>query len=264
MKCYSNMNDAQKKSMLEKEYCDNLLSFAEIADKYSTYSNKVRRDAIKLKIKIRNKSDAQKIALKSGRHEHPTKGKSRPDHVKEKIGNSMMETWEGLSDKELNARKKKARDNWEKLSDDDRANIIHKANLAVRKSSDEGTKLEKFLLEKLLSDGYQVDFHKEHFLLNTKLQIDLFLPTISVAIEIDGPSHFEPIWGQDVLDKNVKYDSKKNGLILGKGLVLIRIKQNKDYSKARANLIYSKLTDQLKAIKDKYPPSGQRYIEIGD
>lgn len=261
---YDNLNDNEKRSLIEKHYGEEQLSFAEIATMYNTYSNKVRRDATKLGIKIRTKSEAQKIALTSGRHKHPTKGEKRSDEVKQKIGRGIMESWENLTEQELNARKAKAKENWDKLSDDEKENLVHKANLAVRKSSDEGTKLEKFLLAKLLTYGYKVDFHKEQFLSNTKLQIDLFLPTMNVAIEIDGPSHFAPIWGEDALTKNKKYDNKKNGLILGRGSVLIRIKQAKDYSPSRAEIIASQLLNELQKIQNNFPGPKDRLIEIGD
>jgi very-short-patch-repair endonuclease len=136
--------------------------------------------------------------------------------------------------------------------------------MAVRESSKTGSKLENFLLYKLLECDYKVDFHKEQILSNTRLQIDLFLPTMSVAIEVDGPSHFEPVWGEDVLKKNQKYDTKKNGLILGKELVLIRIKQTKDYSDTRARILLEKLLDELRTIKNKFPDRDKRYIEIED
>jgi very-short-patch-repair endonuclease len=261
---YDSLSDNEKRKLIEKHYGKEQLSFAEIASMYSTYSNKIRRDATKLGIKIRTKSEAQKIALTSGRHKHPTKGEKRSDEVKQKIGRGIMESWENLTEQELNTRKAKARENWDKLSDDEKENLVHKANLAVRKSSDEGTKLEKFLLAKLLAVGYRTEFHKEQFLSNTKLQIDLFLPSINVAIEIDGPSHFSPIWGEDALSKNIKYDNKKNGLILGRGMVLIRIKQTKDYSPSRAEIIASQLLNELKKIQDSFPGPKDRLIEIGD
>jgi hypothetical protein len=58
-------------------YLDDKKSFADIAKEYDTYSNKIRRDAVGFQIPIRDKSDAQKNALKSGKHQHPTKGKER-------------------------------------------------------------------------------------------------------------------------------------------------------------------------------------------
>lgn len=259
MNQYNKLSDEQKKTLLQKQYVNNLSSFAEIAESYGTYPNKLRRDAIKFNIPIRNKSEAQKVALKEGRHSHPTLGKQRSEEEKQKIGLGVMESWDNLSNKELERRKQIARDNWEKLDPNEQQEILKKANSAVRQSSSLGSKMELYLLERLLSDGYKVDFHKEQILLNTKLQIDLFLPKMDVAIEVDGPSHFEPVWGQDALQKNKKYDTKKNGIILGRGITLIRIKQTKDFSKSRASIIYNQLKDLLSKKN-----SIEKYIEIGE
>ena len=87
---------------------------------------------------------------------------------------------------------------------------------------------------------------------------------MNVAIEIDGPSHFKEVWGEDALEKNIKYDNKKTGLILGKGLVLVRIKQEMDFSKSRADLVYAKLLENLKSIQNNFPEPGNREIKIGD
>lgn len=261
---YSQLNEQQKKDILFKMYLEQRLSLAEIAKQLNTYSNKLRRDAIKFDIKLRDKSKAQKNALKSGRHKHPTKGTERDDETKSKIGLGVLKNWENLSDAEKAARQEAARKNWENLSEEERANILKAANNAVRETSKIGSKLERYLHEKLLADGYKVDFHKEQMLLNTKLQIDLFLPSMSVAIEIDGPSHFKEVWGKDVLSKNIKYDNKKTGLILGKGLVLIRIRQEMDFSKSRAELIYNELLVHIKNIDKQFPSAGNREIKIGD
>lgn len=261
---YNGLNDNKKKELLEKMYIDQQKSFADIAEYCNTYANKIRRDAKKFGLKIRDKSQAQKNALNSGKHKHPTKGTQRDDKTKAKIGMSVLESWENLSEAELNIRKNKAKSAWDSLGENEKEEILTKANQAVRGASKTGSKLEKFLLELLIKDGYKVDFHKEQFLVNTKLQIDLFLPTMNVAIEVDGPSHFEPVWGDDSLKRNIKYDNKKTGLIMGKGLVLIRIKQTRDFSKSRGQLIYAKLKDKLNQIKQEFPSIDNRIIEIGD
>lgn len=247
---YNTMTDKEKKQFIYKSYEIDNHSFQDIADSCGTYANKIRRDAIKFNIKIRDKSLAQKNALNTGKHKHPTKGTIRDDATKIKIGKSVVDSWENLSDKELQKRKNKAKKNWENLSEDEKQFILQKANDAVRKSSKEGSKLEKFILNNLLQDGYRVIFHQEQTLSNTKLQIDLLIPSINTAIEIDGPSHFLPVWGDEALKRNVKYDQKKEGLILGKGLYLIRIQQTRDFSKTRATLVYNKLKDKLEQIKD--------------
>lgn len=248
---YDNMTDIEKKNIITELYVNKKLSFGSIATECNTYANKIRRDAKKFNIPIRDKSEAQKNALNTGKHKHPTKGLKRDETVKDKIGKGVMESWEKLSDKEIEQRKLKSKQNWESLDHNIQADILKKANNAVRIASKQGSKLEKYLLNRLIQDGFKVDFHKEQVLSNTKLQIDLFLPTINTAIEVDGPSHFEPVWGQQSLAKNKTYDSKKEGLILGKGWKLIRIKQQKDFSKSRGDLIYKKLIDAIEDIQQQ-------------
>lgn len=245
---YSDLKDSEKKDLLNRLYINNKLSFASIAKQYNTYANKIRRDAVKLGIEIRDKSEAQKNALETGSHSHPTKGKKRSEETKQQIGMSVMKSWDNLTEDQLDSRKEQSRKNWENLDDYTKENILKMANEAVRLASKTGSKLEKYLLNKLIKDSYKVDFHKEQTLSNTKLQIDLFLPTMNIAIEVDGPSHFEPVWGDDSLKRNKKYDSKKEGLIIGKGWHLIRIKQKKDFSKSRADVIYSELIQAINKI----------------
>ena len=261
---YTELSENEKKKILLQEYEVNNKSFQDIAESLGTYANKVRRDAIKYKINIRDKKEAQKNALRTGKSKHPTQGIERSEEVKNKIGKGVMNSWENLDETELEQRREKARLNWEKLSDDVKQNILREANTAVREASKTGSKLEKYLLYRMLQDNYRVDFHKEYSLLNTKLQIDLFLPTLNVAIEVDGPSHFQPVWGTDALKRNKTYDNKKTGLILGKGLVLIRVIQTKDFSKAQANKIYNDLSVQLDQIKNKFPNKDNRLIIIGE
>jgi very-short-patch-repair endonuclease len=242
---YDKLSDNEKSDLLTQLYTQEKKSFADIAEEYSTYANKIRRDAKRLNISIRDKSEAQKNALKTVKHNHPTKGKERSDSTKAKIGKGVMNSWDQLTDKELNDRKDKAKLKWEELDYDTKINMQQAAVKAVRETSKTGSKLEKFIHKNLLSLGYQVQFHKEQSLLTTKLQIDLFLPTINTAIEVDGPSHFEPVWGKDSLNRNISYDQKKEGLITGKGWHLIRIKQLKDFSPTRGQLIVEKLTKLL-------------------
>lgn len=260
MQNYTNLNDAQKLDILQKLYIDQNKSFQDIASMYDTYPNKVRRDAKKFNIPIRNKSEAQKNALNTGKHKHPTKGKTRSEKTKEKIGLSVMNSWENMSKSELKRRSELAKLNWEKLPDHIKQNRLHEANLAVRESSRSGSKLEKYLLQELINNGYKVEFHKEQILSNTKLQIDLFLPEANIAIEVDGPSHFEPVWGEEVLQRNQKYDNTKTGLIIGRKMNLVRIKQEKDFSKSRASIIFSRLMVAIADIENK----GYNFIEIGD
>jgi len=76
---YQQMNDTNKRKLLYQLYIEKKMSFGEIALKYDTYPNKIRRDAIKFNIPIRTKSEAQKNVLSEGKAVHPTMGKSRTE-----------------------------------------------------------------------------------------------------------------------------------------------------------------------------------------
>lgn len=56
---------------LSTEYLENERSIYSIAEQLGVYPNKVLRALKKFKIPLRNKSEAQSVALESGRHEHP-------------------------------------------------------------------------------------------------------------------------------------------------------------------------------------------------
>ena len=101
-------------------------------------------------------------------------------------------------------------------------------------------------------------------LLNERLHIDLFLPEISTAIEVDGPPHFEPVWGEEALSRTQRSDQQKTGLLLSSGFVLIRVKQIKGLSEKYKRETLSKIRNELTKIENKYPSRENRYIEIGD
>ena len=261
---YDKLSDKEKHKAIKKLYIEDKLSFANIANKLGTYANKIRRDANKFNIKTRDRSQAQKNALETGSIKHPTKGKARTDEEKQKIGLSQHENWENQSKAERASRSKKAKLRWNAMSATEKQNLLTSAHQAIRETSKTGSKLEKFLLTKLIKNGYKPEFHKEQILSNTKLHIDLFLAELNTAIEVDGPSHYVSVWGEESLARNQKYDEKKNGLIIGKGMRLIRIKQLNDYSNARAEIVFSKLNNILKQIKQNLLDSSQKILYIED
>ncbi len=238
------------------------MSVIEIAELYGTYNNKIRRLATKLKLKLRDKSEAQSLALKQGRTQHPTKGKARPTDVKIAIGKKTRDYWENLSESELERRSQISKDNWDKMSQTEKDYMFNRATTERLKTAKDGSKLEKAILSKLIEAGYKPVFHQEHSLLNNKLQLDIYIPDIKTAIEIDGVTHFENIWGQDYLSKTKKRDKEKDGLILNAGACIVRIKQTKDYSLTLVEELSDKLLEILGQIKKEYPPLGQRKFSI--
>jgi very-short-patch-repair endonuclease len=97
---------------------------------------------------------------------------------------------------------------------------------------------------------------------NSRLEIDLFVKQLRTAIEIDGPSHFRPVWGEKNLLRNKKSDKQKTGLILSQGFVLIRVKQDKRTSQRYFREVLDSILNILSGIKKQFPIEGKRYIEV--
>ena len=195
------------------------MSTYQLAEELDTYPNKIRRTLKKLGAQLKTKSEAQKQALSSGRHKHPTKGTIRDEDTKIKISESVFTYWQTLSDEDREARVETARGNWESMDEGVKDNLRQSAAEAVREAAKNGSKMEIFLKNHLTNSGLEVIFHKKGLVINSNLEVDLFLPTLKVAIEIDGPAHFFPIWGQDSLNKHIKADAEKAGLLLAGGFV---------------------------------------------
>jgi very-short-patch-repair endonuclease len=239
------------------------MSTYEIAVECDTYPNKVRRLLLKYKIPLRDKSTAQANALKQGRHTHPTKGIKHPESVKVKISESMGRLWQAMPPAERDRRIAMAKQQWEDMTVDEREQFKRLATDAVRVAAVEGSKLEKYLLHELRKQGYEIKFHAENVVANEDLQIDLFLPTMKVAIEIDGPAHFYPIWGEENLAKHLVSDNEKTGLIIQAGYVMIRIKHLvKSTSKMQERKLLATLISELNKIDKEFPPAEKRLIEI--
>ena len=235
----------------------------EIAKILGTYANKIRRILIKHGIEMKSKSEAQKNAIDRGVSSTPTKGKKRTYDEKVKISEGLRRMWENMDDLTYEKYVERARDKWNEMTQLQKTNMIQSALDGIRTAGKEGSKLEKFLLKELTKNGHVVEFHKKNLIANQNLEIDMYIPAFKTIIEIDGPSHFLPIWGEDKLQKQIKADSAKTGLILSKGFVIIRIKSMKDKVSLDAR---EKLKDRVLKIfenfEDYFPTTRERYIEV--
>jgi len=136
------------------------------------------------------------------------------------------------------------------------------AGRALRITASEGSKAEKSLKKNLEAEGFEVVLHKKN-LIQGKYEIDLFLPEIKTIIEIDGPQHFKPIFGEVKLQKTIKQDTIKNGLLVAAGYCVIRVKYMcKHLSQSVERKLWSLVSEEVGKIKDKFPPKGKRFIEL--
>lgn len=246
-----------------KLYTEKDLSTYEIAKKLGTYPNKIRRVLVSNGIELRSRSSAQRVALKSGRSKHPTLGVKKTDAQKLFLSETMEKHWQNISDDGRKEFADNARKRWDKMSETDKTLLRKKAAEALRKSSVEGSKAEKFLYEELIQQGYDVVMHKKGLIEGEKFEIDLFLPSLSLIIEIDGPQHFMPMFGESHLRNYVKYDSVKNGLLLSKDYCIIRVKYLcKHISGAIKRRLWRLVFPEIQKIEKSFPPKGKRLIEL--
>lgn len=251
------------RNYLIEQYVEQGRSTYQIAEACGTYPNRIRRALKHFNIERRSKSAAQSVAIKMGRHEHPTKGKKRSEAVKIRISEGMYHVWQKMDEAERSRRIELARAQWNAMTKEEQEEFRNLAAEAVRRAAEKGSKLEHFLLLSLQSQGYKVDFHKENLLSNEKLQIDLYLPDLNTAIEVDGPAHFLPIWGEENLEKHITADYAKSGLLITHGYAIIRIKHiTRNLSEIHKRNLLSVVLDKLKSIKTNFPKLEDRLIEI--
>jgi len=82
------------------------------------------------------------------------------------------------------------------------------------------------------------------------------------AIEVDGLSHVEDIWGKEAFEKTLAADQKKNALLTQNGYNLIRVQitVNK-VSNTYLNKVWDKLTPILDGLKGNFrKPIEERLI----
>lgn len=234
-----------------------------IAETMGTYSNKIRRALKKLGKKMRSKSEAQSQAIAEGRHKHPTKGRKRTDEEKKKISEKVAENWEQMSDEEREKRCQRSKDQWDAMTKKEKDKFRDAAAKAVRVAAKEGSKLERYLRNTLPKHGYTVVFHKKKLVPNEKLEVDLYVPELKTVIEIDGPAHFFPIWGDENLQKHIAADAEKSGLLLSCGYVVLRVKHlSRSLSDKNKRDVRDAILKELEKIKNKFPTKTKRYIEI--
>lgn len=247
---------------IAKEYEEGM-SIRDLADAYSTYPNKISRLLKNAGIELRSRQEAGKNAIGLGKLKPPMLGKKRTQAEKDNISNKRSKKWKEMDETDLEIFKKNAKDRWEAHSSEERIHLQKRAGEALRRASTEGSKAEKFIYEHLTKAGYEVIMHKVGLIPGEKYEIDLFLPAMKVAIEIDGPQHFLPIYGEKNLRNNIKYDAIKNGALLSRGICVLRIKYLLRNSSQNTNRkILELIVNELNKIEHKFPDPANRLIEV--
>ncbi len=258
------MNKLDDKKWCNKQYWTLERSVGDIARELDTYPNKVRRALKSHGIKLRDKGAAQSVALKKGRSSHPTKDKGHSVESRLKISESVAKSWENLSDEELESRREAARQQWARMTEEEKIKLRESAIPGIKRASMEGSKLEKYIRDELTKSNYVIEYHKKGIVPNSNLEVDIYLPELGTAIEIDGPSHFLPIWGDEALRKTIKSDNEKNGLLRYHGIMVLRVAQKKKTLSQKAMRdTWKAIESELKIVSIRMPTKENRFKEIG-
>lgn len=248
-------------SYVVKQYGENFSTYS-IAKELDTYPKKIERILKKNGVKLRSRSEAQALAIKSGRAKHPTEGTERSDEQKLKISEGKANHWKNMSKEDREAVSQASKERWDNIPPEKKRQMLESAGRALRMTTIEGSKAEKSLKKNLETEGFDVVLHKKN-LIQGKYEIDLFLPEIKTIIEIDGPQHFKPIFGEMKLQKTIKQDAIKNGLLVSAGYCVIRVKYMcKHLSQSVERKLWALVSEEVGKIKDKFPPKGKRFIEL--
>jgi very-short-patch-repair endonuclease len=251
------------KNQLITSYIDAQKSIREISEELKVSQSKVRRALIFLGVKIRTWSESQTIAISRGITSHPTKGKKLSRKTREKISVKNSDNWASMTPEKMEEIRGIHRKRWADMPTEQKENLRELAGKAIRDSAKHGSKTERFIVSELEKQGYGVIIHARNLVQSTALEVDIFIPELRTAIEIDGPSHFVPIWGAEKLSKQMRADTEKQGLLINSGYVLIRVKQmDKSLSAKKLRDVLTIINEQLEIVKDKFPDKNHRLVEI--
>ena len=248
-------------SYVVKKYTEGFSTLA-IAKELGTYPKKIERILKKNGQKMRTRSESQALAIKQGRSAHPTKGKVRSEEDKLKISLGVEKAWANMDDDKREQFCQSAKERWDEMGDEKKREMQEKAGRALRMACLEGSKQEKFLEKKLIEEGHDVKMHVKG-LIQGNFEIDLLLPELNTIIEVDGPQHFLPIFGQDKLNETIRMDGIKNGLLINRGFCVIRVKYlAKNMNKRIERDLWSLVSKAVEQVVESFPPEGKRLIEI--
>lgn len=209
-------------------YVEQGLSMRKVAEQVGVPLATLSRFMKKQGISSRSKGEAQKNFLKE--NDHQMKGRRHTAETKKKISSSLGEFWDSLSDEEREEVKKKIgsawRRKWAGMSDSERKLMMEGLSSKARDAQGQGSRLERFIAEELRNRGYVVEERTTHYTAGKDFEVDLALPKELIAIEVDGPTHFLPIYGEEHLEQQRERDARKDEMINAVGYSVLRIQDN--------------------------------------
>lgn len=200
---------------LAAQYGGERRSIADLAAELNASAYSVRQALIMHGIERRGRSEAQRQAVESGRHQRELR---HSRETRERISESVAEHWRGLSPEERGERSRLAAEQWQRMGEEDRRVVRERANEGVRRAAAEGSRAEHFLLNGLREAGHRPEWRPQG------LPADIVLREQRVAVSVHGPAHYLPIWGEAGLQRRMRADDIATAALLGAGFSVVRVK----------------------------------------
>lgn len=235
---------------VRKLYLDQGLSMRKVASTLKVPLATLSRFMKKHGIGARDKAAAQKNYLRDNTHQ--MKGRKHTEETKKKISHRLGEFWDNLSDDEREEVKRRIGAGWKRkwaaMSDQERRLTMEDLSNKARDAQGKGSRLERFIAEELRKRGYIVEERSTNYTAGKDFEVDLALPTERIAIEVDGPTHFLPIYGDEHLAQQQERDARKDDMINATGYSVLRILDNNGpLSQLRIDRIIQAI-DEVKAV----------------
>lgn len=244
---------------LYREYIVNERSTSAIAKEWNrpnskVYPNTIRRTLQKHGIKIRSKAEAQKNYLDT--NPHPMEGRERTPEERRKISQGIQNFWDDLDPDDVERFKRemseRASQKWERMSDKEKKEAIKKMHIASHNKANQGSKNENKVAELLKEAGFKIIQRTNEYSPRRQFEIDMAIPSYSVAVEWDGAAHFEPIYGEENLRKVMEKDKRKNEALTRYGWTVIRCRDHSTaHSLAFCRRAVSKIIERINSNKKK-------------
>jgi len=211
-------------------------------------------------INKRDKSEAQKNFIsRTGSHQRD--GTLHSDESKDKISDTMRDVYDGPQGDEIREKIAQQRhDEWAALNETQRANVLQnlKQSSRAKAQAGEGSNFENYLADMLKSQGMKVEVRTKAYTPGQKFHVDIALPMEKIIIEVDGPTHWSPIYGDDELIKVRAKDKSKDDILNMSGWNVLRV-QDTSGSTTRAR--FARVFDQIEVIKNYKGKTTTHYVK---
>lgn len=218
------MNTWDSYEYLKAEYVDKQRSTSSLAKEHGVFPNTIRRALKRYGFVLRDKSQAQTINIE--RNGAPMEGKVRTPEERLAISHGLQRFWDGLDADQVATLKEKlsetGKSKWNNMNEKDRNEAIGRMHVASRYKAGEGSKNENLVAQLLKDAGYVIHQRTNEYTPNRQFEVDIALPNEQIAIEWDGATHFDPIYGRENLARVKRKDRKKDKILLAAGWTVIR------------------------------------------